>query len=691
MLATVARSVKKPVPFRFDASSDVLYFNSKELQEFDPVFYYGCKTKPRHILTKKNIPVSEYLYANFNARNGAWMLSTEECKKAQLLLTKRWVEAHMRSMREEQRPLFSPVTRPREVIDRSYDVGPPVVFVEECLKFRDDADEVVSIEVRGERHADVCKNKSFFKCSDVSWACDRFGLPTRLTSVGGEFVEGIDYVYFRIPKNTGTGLDVSSDTSVELFVTTKGLSRVLSDRLDRLAERLIKWAVSVDRPESITPPVCTPLGSSQEPVHCVGGGGEGYSNSCVSSNSIYIAKEERQYEEAPPPVLLEDHEKFRDGDGNIVEIETLSVDPKNRNENNTFFRCSDVSKGFDMPNLRVTITRGERSGYEENVDYKYFNPHRETQGLPISNKTHDILSHRVEKNQFALYLTYEGLLRVLFVSRNKHVSPFRKWATSILFTHQMGTPDAKDELASKVKGIDLKTFKAVFDTYATNFPCIYLMQLGTVRDLRPTFGIEEGVLDDLVVYKYGFTRDLEKRFRQHSLMYGKKSNVSLRLTTFHLIDTKYTANAENDVRGLMKYKHSNLIVDGYKELVVMSDEDLSYVKQEYGRIGARYAGATSEMMVKIKDLECQLEADRLKHLNDLKFEQNERLLQKERYELEMQKERSEKELQKERYELELQKERYEKKMVEMEKIIVEMERDSYKRERDDLIQRDSRR
>ena len=83
----------KPTPFCVD---EKMYYNSKELQEYDPIFYFGCKTKPRHILNKKNIPTHEYLFANL--KDGKWKISTEECKKAQLLISQSWIEANMQSM-----------------------------------------------------------------------------------------------------------------------------------------------------------------------------------------------------------------------------------------------------------------------------------------------------------------------------------------------------------------------------------------------------------------------------------------------------------------------------------------------------------------------------------------------------------------------------------------------------------------
>ena len=88
----------KPRPFFLNNSEDVMYFNSKELQAYDIDFYYGCKTRPRNIINKKNIPTTAYIYANFNALRNSWVISTAECKKAQLIISQNWIETNMPSM-----------------------------------------------------------------------------------------------------------------------------------------------------------------------------------------------------------------------------------------------------------------------------------------------------------------------------------------------------------------------------------------------------------------------------------------------------------------------------------------------------------------------------------------------------------------------------------------------------------------
>ncbi len=98
----------------------------------------------------------------------------------------------------------------------------------------------------------------------------------------------------------------------------------------------------------------------------------------------------------------------------------------------------DVSSGFGTESLRTTLLK-PGSGYTCNVDYKVFacsevvNDYRKTTSTASARKF--------------LFLTYTGLLRVLFVTKNNKPDKFIKWATETLFTVHMGTVDQKHKLA----------------------------------------------------------------------------------------------------------------------------------------------------------------------------------------------------------------------------------------------------
>lgn len=273
---------------------------------------------------------------------------------------------------------------------------------------------------------------------------------------------------------------------------------------------------------------------------------------------------------------------------------------------------------FCMPKLDCTL-RDERNQYKTKVHYTTFF----VRGKHVENVSDTIIKEQ--------YLTYKGLLRVLFASNTGHAEQFQDWAEDKLFTIQMGQKEDKIKLGTDILNITTKTYKAVFSAYANKFPCIYLIQLGKVADLRETFNISPDIDDNQYVYKYGFTDDLSRRIGEHETKYGKLNNVSIKLTTFHTIDTKYTTDAEGDVRDLANTFQKKLHADGYKELIVLNQKEVDFVKKQYSYLGTIYAGATAELQKqiadlkdKIKDLENELTHIKLAHDNALQKEKYEK-------------------------------------------------------------------
>lgn len=413
--------MSKPIVVTIDAKQ---YYNSKDLCEYNPEFYYGCKTKPRSIIQKKNIPPTDYIYANLKAKE--WNLSTEECKKAQLLIAKSWVDIHY---------------------------------------FKPDTTEVVE--------------------SDI-----------------------------------------------------KTLSL----------------------------------------VH------------------------------------LEDSEKFKDENGTILEIETCGE----KTRKGIYFKVQDVMTAFDIPNLEFALQH-ENSGYERKIDFDTFF---------IRDTLVNYQSPTIKKT---LYLTYHGMLRVLFVTRNKKVNQFQSWAEDKLFTIQMGSKEDKIKLGTEILNLNIKTYKSVFDSYADKLPSIYLFSLGKVGALRDTFGIDTTVPDEHTVYKFGCTEDLGKRCVQLGDEY-KLPNVQMKLSVFHMVDTKYKFEAENEIRFLCKSFKKNLKTVGYNELIVLDQTEHDMVKRYYRKIGCDYAGATAELQKEVVSLKEQIRE--LEHKNELQREQMEKKMMEKDYMLE---------------------------------------------------------
>jgi hypothetical protein len=309
--------------------------------------------------------------------------------------------------------------------------------------------------------------------------------------------------------------------------------------------------------------------------------------------------------DAPPIIHLSDAEKFHDADGNVIEIETRGE----RDRKNIYFRVKDVSIGFEMPRLNDTLTNKESIGYERGVHYTTFK--RESRHTP------NVCNPANKPCKTTLYLTYKGLLRVLFGSRNKHVDKFQDWAEEKLFTTQMGSKEQKVKLGTDLCNISLKTYKAIFKSHTSNFPSIYLLSLGKVRDVRATFGISDPIPDDSVVYKYGFTRDFARRIGEHQQAYSKLPGVTVDVKWFQNIDIKYLSEAENEVEEECSAYGTRLCVPGYNELIVLNDKQFEHMQKSYRRIGKEYAGATAELNETIAVLRSEIKDMQMQHKHAL--------------------------------------------------------------------------
>jgi hypothetical protein len=58
------------------------YYNSKDLLAYKPEFYYGCTSKPRNIISRKNIPKEEYAYATFEKLTKKW---NRKCREGNII------------------------------------------------------------------------------------------------------------------------------------------------------------------------------------------------------------------------------------------------------------------------------------------------------------------------------------------------------------------------------------------------------------------------------------------------------------------------------------------------------------------------------------------------------------------------------------------------------------------------------
>jgi len=319
-------------------------------------------------------------------------------------------------------------------------------------------------------------------------------------------------------------------------------------------------------------------------------------------------EEEQEEEELPEIIELKKNEKFQDDEGNIIEIEVRGE----REVDKCYFRVSDVADGFDIARLKDIILN-KASGYCINIHYVFFN-------VPTINYG----KSKNSKNKEILFLTYTGLLRVLFASHKKTVNKFVGWATQTLFTAHLGTKQQKQILVSKLINVTPETVKAVFNKSVTSLPCVYLFCLGKVKDLREVLDIGDEYDDDDFVYKYGNTDDLERRSVEHKRSFAKIGINDIQLSLFSFVDPLYISKAETDVKNCVNALELNFSYQTYGELAIIPVKKFKYVQQQYETIAKAYMGHITEMVAQIKDLqntinlmESKMETLKERHENEI--------------------------------------------------------------------------
>lgn len=199
-----------------------------------------------------------------------------------------------------------------------------------------------------------------------------------------------------------------------------------------------------------------------------------------------------------------------------------------------------------------------------------------------------------------LFLTYRGMLRIMFSSRSGTPHKFIDWATETLFIAQMGTKKQKTELSSKLMGTSVRVLKEVLNKSATSFPAVYLFTLGKVGDLRKSYDIPDKYTDDAILCKYGLTDDLARRSSEH-VRKNKKidKGTDIRLKYYSFIDPKYLYEAETDIKNMFGPMNLKFYHKYHKELAIIEPKMFSFVEKLYKQMSYAYEGRASDLAIKI--------------------------------------------------------------------------------------------
>jgi hypothetical protein len=349
---------------------------------------------------------------------------------------------------------------------------------------------------------------------------------------------------------------------------------------------------------------------------------------------------------AAPLLTLCDEEKFRSPNGTVLEIEVRGE----RHPKMCYFKVSDVSHHFGIPALRKVITN-DGTSYVSGRDYVYcIRPHAVNVGITTNNNSEydasirqDATNHGITPNENGVYapsirphavnvgitpnkndvqdangqetssvqrrmlfLTYEGLLKMLYTTRSPVAQSFREWATERLFVMHLGTPAQKSELAGQLLGIDVRTIQDVFQRSTDKTPCIYLCAVSEGRTLRSRIGSSSTLTDDDIVCKYGFTDDLPRRMKEHATHFEKNKGLGpVSLVCFSIIDPRFLSDAEGNLKRF--FRHCSVTYEQYTELVCVKRHEVKEMKKQFHLIQRSCGVKDNDLMERIRVLEADMQ------------------------------------------------------------------------------------
>jgi len=202
--------------------------------------------------------------------------------------------------------------------------------------------------------------------------------------------------------------------------------------------------------------------------------------------------------------------------------------------------------------------------------------------------------------QASTYLTYNGLLKIIFASRSGIAYRFQDWAATIIYAAHLGTTEERVDVAADIVGINAQVVKDVLTTCITSMPCVYLFNVGKVTELRKHY-------DELKQYRKGFlfkwgrTNDLKRRTSEHINEYGNLLSSTLQLKYFSPVDNIYEAAAEAEIR---QYFQERAVKFGkYKELVILDKSQIAGARRFYEEVYKRFSSEVDRLLGRNSELE----------------------------------------------------------------------------------------
>lgn len=244
---------------------------------------------------------------------------------------------------------------------------------------------------------------------------------------------------------------------------------------------------------------------------------------------------------------------FKDNSGIIHDVEMRGERTKNR----IIFKCKDLEKVFEMNRLQDNVLDNNTS-FKELEDFLFCkDPH--------------IMGNATDKS---LYLTFNGLLKVINNSRTGRAKEFKDYVEDIVFATIVGNVEQREQAAAKVLSIDIKALVKALSKCSGDISCLYLLSTGLKENEKK-------------VYKFGLTKHLHKRINEHIATFGD----NIKLITYCIIGDSDLYEAENMFKERASdyfYKSKEDKFSNMKELILLNAESKKLIIERMKLISTKF-------------------------------------------------------------------------------------------------------
>lgn len=274
---------------------------------------------------------------------------------------------------------------------------------------------------------------------------------------------------------------------------------------------------------------------------------------------------------------------FKDSEGIEHDVQMYGE----RNKDNIFFSLKDIERVFELSRLEDILNDANSSFIYKEHFIKSF------------NMTFPIDQWELENKKILTLLTFKGLLKVINDCKKGRGKEFLEYLESIIFSAIAGSVKQRTESINYLCQGKLDLFKEVFGKHTGDVACLYILKTG----------LSERGLD---IYKYGFTKNLDKRFKQHVKTYGD----SLELEYFCFIDIDKLSSAELELADCLSSFNQKSTLPGLEtqtELLFLNASSKKNVKSVmesiYKQFHNQSLGSINELIQNYKDKITKLESE----------------------------------------------------------------------------------